>query len=157
MAQLPLVLDFFHVITADEYTQFTIYYNYALLLSYSQYTGTSVAYIFLSCIIIWFGSILSCSQYISTVMFLVLQMVCGVWSQTDLEEEGASCEAVAWHAFSRCRWIQARRWAWGQWWWRTWTTMRLCKVPRILFERTGSPQLPQDTQGRFYPPRGSRV
>lgn len=39
-------------------------------------------------------------------------MVCGVWSQADLEEEGASCEVVARHALSR--WIQAGRWAWGQ-------------------------------------------
>lgn len=40
------------------------------------------------------------------------QMVRGVRSQTDLEEEGASCQVLARHALSR--WTQAWRWAWGE-------------------------------------------
>lgn len=56
----------------------------------------------------------------STTLFCSPQMVRGVRSQANLEEEGASCQVLAWHAFSR--WAQAWRWAWGE---RTTVTHKL--------------------------------
>lgn len=44
--------------------------------------------------------------------FVHPQLVRGLRSQTDLEEEGASCQVLARHALSR--WTQAWRWARGE-------------------------------------------
>lgn len=83
-------------------------------------------------------------------------MVCGVWSQTDLEEEGASCQVLAWHALSR--WIQAWRRAWGE---RTPVTSHLHNhhhhktsfLGPSMFELN----LPQRLQGKFLPLGRSRM
>lgn len=83
-------------------------------------------------------------------------MVRGVRSQTDLEEEGASCQVLARHALAR--WIQARRWAWGEW---TPVTPNLNNhhhhktsfLGPSMFELN----LPQRPQGQFLPLGRSRM